>query len=264
MRTRPALTLRRNPLVLVLAQARIAPVLQLPDLVPALQERLRTNGYPRFSTVQSQQVLVGPFGMPTPPGVQPSQWAAQYHFGDRDQKRDLIVGPEFVTLEVSSYTTFETFLDEFAMLFTIVGEIVQPSLVERVGLRYLDLVQAQEGETINDLLEEGIRGLDSLPLKDVQQMIELQGTSDVGTFIFRATRPQSGFMPPDLQPLQLEITPPEPLSPNRYVVLDFDHFTIAPRDYVVPDLVNVLWSLHDLIDLGFRKSVVKAALERWQ
>ena len=44
-RQNPPLKLRYSPLVMVLAQVRFSPVLKMADYVPAIQEKLRREGY---------------------------------------------------------------------------------------------------------------------------------------------------------------------------------------------------------------------------
>lgn len=255
-RSRPPLRLRRNPLIVVLAQVRIAPVLRLADSVPEIQDQLRRNGFPRFSESQTQTVqFVG-----SPP---PSAWQTSYLFTDRNAKRAVIVAPEHISLIVTAYESFEVFANDLQGILVTVGGVLGPELVERVGLRYVDLIQPREGEDVRDWLQPSLRGLDNLELENIRFNFELRGSTSLGEFVFRATRPKTGLIPADLQPFALEVTPAEPVVEGRYVVLDFDHFTAAPRDFDVPTLMDTTWGLHDFVDLAFRQAVTEDAFRAW-
>jgi uncharacterized protein (TIGR04255 family) len=256
-RSRPALRLERNPLVIVLAQTRISPILRLSELVPQVQEALRPLGFPRFTEIQ-QPTLSGIVGG-GPPTI---SLTSKYSFVDRDASSAVVLSSEFVAFEVTQYSSFETFADRWGEVIQVVGDVIRPDLVERIGLRYVDLIQPRSGERIEDWLKAGLQGLD-LDLSEVQSRFELAAKTKAGDFVFRATRPRTGIIPLDLQPFELEVRPSEQPVDGGYVVLDFDHFSTTTRDYARTELVEAFWQLHDFVDLAFRASVTDAALEAW-
>src|SRR5258705_10846711 len=105
MRTLPALHLSKSPLVIVLSQVRISPILGMEKFLPAIQEQLRRTGYPKFRTSVTQEILLAP-ELKTVSSV---RWL----FSDREEKTTAVIAPNFITLLTSRYEVFEKFADAF-------------------------------------------------------------------------------------------------------------------------------------------------------
>ena len=234
-------------------------MLQVAGYVPAIQEKLRKQGFPRFSH-SLVQTLILPLGSTVPE----APWDAQYHFASTDKRREVVLSSNFITYQVTTYDTFERWVDEWSEILTVVHSELDIALVERSGLRYVDVVVAEEPDAVEMSLQPGLRGLDGLGLRGVQSRFELRGASEIGSLVFRASRPQSGAIPEDLQPIELDVPQVAGLQTGTYVVLDFDHFSTIARDFDPPALVQHFWALHDLVDSAFRHSVTDDALRRWQ
>ena len=259
-RSRPPLRLERNPLIIVLAQARISPVLKLAEWIPDIQERLRGEGFPRFSAVQQSKLAVTPDGQIAGQGP----WAeSTYHFADRETTSAVVLSTQAVTLETTTYSTFEDFLALWERVAGPILDVLKPDIIERVGLRYVDLIQPRPGERLEDWLQPGLMGLHGLPITQVKSRYELRAASTVGQLVLIATRPESGFIPGELQPFPLSIAVRGDLEPFGYLVLDLDHFSEASV-YDRGSVTEVLWSLHDLLDLAFRETVTEKALKAWR
>jgi uncharacterized protein (TIGR04255 family) len=50
---------------------------------------------------------------------------------------------------------------------------------------------------------------------------------------------------------------------DDWALLDFDHFSQAPRPYDVDAIVDALWGLHDLVDALFRDAATRHAFTAW-
>lgn len=257
VRTLPPLKLQHAPLVLVVAQARISPVLRMETFIPDIQENLRSHGLPRFNVAQAQELVLGPqlqFSM-TP------QWT----FADKDGREEVVVSPSAVTVLTKEYDTFDTFSERLQQILGIVGEATDVALCERLGLRYVDLVRVGENEELADYLKPGLIGIpaEDLKFKKILYRFEARGATSVGEMVLRAFQTQDGtFLPPDLVTTQLKFD--VELDNEEFVtVLDFDHGSVAPRDFEPSALIRSLWDLHDSIDLAFRASITETALERW-
>jgi uncharacterized protein (TIGR04255 family) len=259
-RTRPALRLERNPLVLVLGQVRIASILQLTAYIPAIQDRLRKQGFPRFSQ-DAMQVLQ----LPVASSIPDAPWEVRYHFGTADRRGEVVLSTNAVTYVVTEYDTFEHWVEKWEGILRIVSSEMDIALGERAGLRYVDIV-AEDDPTrqVEENLKPGLRGLSELELSDVQSRFEIRGKTAAGELIVKATRPRAGGIPEDLQPLDLDIPRLSTLPERQYVVLDFDHFSTTVRPFDIPGLIGHFWDLHDVVDLAFRASVTKEALDSWQ
>lgn len=258
-RTRPPLRLLRSPLVLVLAQVRFAPVLQMATYVPGIQERLRKAGYPRFSESLIQEFLLGPTPNSAPSMSTRSKWV----FADRDTQTAVALTTDFVAFETVAYDTFDQFVEAMGAVLDIVGSEANIELSERIGLRYVDLVRPLPGERLNDYLAPGLAGLESLPeAVSSQSRLLMQGASQHGQFIFRLTKGTgAASLPPELQPSDLPANLPG--DDGEFAMLDMDHASTGTRGYDVDTITDDLWALHDLVDGLFRSAATPHALLQW-
>lgn len=261
LRSRPALRLERNPLIIVLAQVRIPPILRVGEMIPAIQDAFRSLGYPRYgeARILSATLLSGAGAIG---GSQPSL-ASRYNFFDRDARRGVVLSPEFVTYQTTSYEGFERFTEEWAQVLDICRTHLGPAFAERLGLRYIDFIQPRSGEHLETWLKPGLHGLAELELRNVQAQFEIRGLTPVGELVFRLARPRSGLVPGDLQPFELQVVPQEEPRDGEYAVLDFDHFSTNPRDFDTGQLIEAFWELHDIVDGAFRSAVTPEALAAW-
>lgn len=259
-RTRPALSLARSPLVLVLAQIRFSAVLAIDKYVPAFQERLRAEGFPRFQQEQVRSIELA-LGNVT------QREMTRWHFRNRDASSAVMLTTEFMAIQTNRYESFERFLQMTRLATDAFVQEARPSLVERVGLRYVNLIRPTEGEGFPKYLRPGLLGLreEDLGVEHQIHRFEMVGQTPSGSLLVtRLAVSQDGtFLPPDLSdnPLDYETT----LSAGEVVaVLDIDHFDIAPFDFDPGGIEERLWRLHDRTDLVFRSAVTEDALDHWE
>jgi uncharacterized protein (TIGR04255 family) len=257
MRTLPALRLSRSPLVYVLGQVRIAPILQMGEFVPKIQERLRHAGFPLFRASAIQEILIGP----TPSVKMGERWL----FSSKDGTDTVVLTKEFVVLATSAYSVFDRFVERFATVLETVGSEAEVALSNRMGLRYVDLIRTNPGESFTDYLQPGFHGLgrDALGASSVLQQTQISAVTETGQLVVRLWQATDGrALPPDLEgdDVRLEV----PLAKDELVtILDLDHFSVKPRDFVVADLVADLWRLHEGPDRAFRAMTTDEARRRW-
>jgi uncharacterized protein (TIGR04255 family) len=258
-RTQPPLKLRNSPLVLVLAQTRFSSVLQMEKYVPEIQERLRKGGFPRFSRQQVQQVIIGP-QMNTQ-----VQAATRWLFANADNDCGVLLTPDYLLLQATSYDTFEPFVSTFETVVSTVREIADLDLAEQVGLRYVDIIWPAKGSSVDEYLQSTLRGLDPelLDLKNARSRFESVGLTESGQFTLRISKVDEPFgLPPDLEPTDLTI-PSRESAPGPHGIMDLDHISIASRVFDPGALSDVLWDLHDFLDRAFRLSVTDIAMQHW-
>jgi uncharacterized protein (TIGR04255 family) len=151
---------------------------------------------------------------------------------------------------------------------SIITEFVDVDLVERIGLRYVDLVRPQEGEDPALYLDPGLLGfpfqrVSGIPTSRPTFRIESQATTTQGFLAVRCSWPDKQlYLPPDMIPTVLAFE--FQLQPNeRPVILDFDHYSVEVRDFVPGRIVDAVADLHDAIDVAFRKAVTDYAFKTW-
>ncbi len=265
IRTLPALKLRNSPLVIVLVQVRISPVMKMGEYIPDIQENLRRAGLPRFLTGEDVQVQVAQ-GQPAS-----VHRAPRWEFQNRDLTQSVVVGQDFVSVQTTAYDVYETFAELFKVPFQIVGDIVEPSLVQRIGLRYVDLIRPEPGHGVLEFLKPSLRGLDAdeIGAEQILSRFEMLATTSVGKMRIRCLQSNDGScLPPDLKGsahLNLSKTMAKDVQPREIVTfLDFDHYSVISRDYEVSSLVESIGHLHANLGQAFQSAVTDHALyEVW-
>jgi len=257
-RSLPALKLKINPLVCVLAQVRISPVLQMEEFIPAIQEQLRRSDYPKFNREETEELILGP-------GTQPKlRSSTRWIFSNKENTSAVVLAQNFIALQSSRYTSFEIFVEAFKGVLEIVGKEAEISLAERVGLRYVNLLRPKKAP-LNEFLKPGLLGLpdNELGIKRSQFRFELAGATEIGKLVTRLSLSSNGtFLPPDLDGSGLDygVT----LEPKELIaLLDTDHFSLKQRDYKPADLIEEVWQLHEYTDRAFRAAVTPEALRSW-
>jgi uncharacterized protein (TIGR04255 family) len=251
------LHLQNSPLIMVLAQVRFSPVLKMAEFVPQLQEQLRHQGYPRFRAAQVNELELGA----QPRVTQQDRW----FFADKDNHEAVVLASDFIVLETSKYDCFEEFSARLKSLLEILGNGVEVGLSERLGLRYVDLILPSLGETLDQYLQPGLRGLraSDLETKNVLNRFEARGQTNLGQLVLKLHQNDTGsFLPPDL--LLAELTYDRTVEQGTVVtLLDIDHFSEQSRDYDPEALLKTMWELHEYTEKAFRSSITPLALERW-
>ena len=134
--------LSRQPLVLVLCQVKYSSIRKISDYIPAIQEDFRRQGYPidRFDKIQ--QVNIGPNGVQT---TEQERW----EFRNKAETQSIIVLQDSAVIQTTSYERFENFAKDIRMASSTIlsrTEHDKFGVIQRVGLRYIDIVQPREGE----------------------------------------------------------------------------------------------------------------------
>lgn len=133
--------LEHSPLELVVCQVRFEtlPRAAEPRFALAVQEALggRDGPFSKMEPIQSQTLTVAAI----PAGVQPFSTAAQsgWRLSAHDNRWVITLLPDQAALETTAYETWEgTFRDRLLLLFDAVTEYLEPTAIQRVGLRYVD------------------------------------------------------------------------------------------------------------------------------
>ncbi|HEY9780756.1 MAG TPA: TIGR04255 family protein [Leptolyngbyaceae cyanobacterium] len=257
-RTSPALYLKSSPLVYVLAQVVISPILSMPDYIPAIQEKLRHKGYIKYKHAPTQEIILGP-------QIQLSA-LNRWFFTDRDEQKAVIISPQFIVIETTNYETFDTFMQSFKEVLLIFKEITNASLAERIGLRYVDVIRPKEGQALSDYLQPGLLGIPAEQFGGSKSLYRLEANAitPAGALVLRLFQSDNGsYLPPDIS---LESVKPKlQIEQGETVtVLDIDHFSLQEHDFVTDDLVESMWQLHNYTDRAFKAAVTSKALQIWE
>lgn len=257
-RVLPALRLERDPLFLVLAQVRIAPVLEIGRFIPPMQEQFRRSGFPHYNEIVTQEVSV------SPPAQVSTRQRTHWLFMDETEKRSITVTPDSIVLETADYDVFDTFIEQFEMVLGVVDSEADVAYANRLGLRYVNRIEPVGSLELNDMVLPGLLDLseDMLDVRSMLSRFEWRSVTDHGRLVIRLTKvDDQSVLPTDLEQTSLDIRKP---TPGVFaLVLDTDHYTEGKRDFEAGSVVDAMWQLHGHTDRTFRTVVTEEALQAW-
>lgn len=259
--------LGKNPLVLVLGQVRFSPVRKMDAYIPGIQEAFRRQGFPIERAGKIQQLTITPSGIQA---VEQERW----EYRTKDERWSVTVLQDSVVLQTTAYERFEGFAEKLeAAVKTVFDETEQDKLglVQRVGLRYIDIIQPRDGESYRDYLRPGFHGAADAPFQKGSHRlyVESVGLTDVadtpGTLILRVAQNDQGFdLPPDLvggaPKHQLRAKPGELVT-----LVDMDHSIEGNFEPVAEWVTARAYTMHDHLIEAFHEHVVsEKAIEVWR
>lgn len=255
--------LKNPPVYLTLVQVRFNPILKLADFLPSIQESFRQAGYPDFDRQQfiSIQITAKEGQPPIPTPVQQER----FQFGDVEKTHIFILDGQSLTLQSTNYGQFETFSTCFLDGLNIVNDAVKLAFTERVGLRYLDRVMPQPGETIEQYLVKQVQGLNSslggLPLYSFAEAMNVIG----GIKLLSRVAIQEGELsfPPDIQPGNIRISERFTSYVGNSAILDNDGFVESREAFSTVAVAKHLNDIHKVIGAAFKATATKYAFIAW-
>jgi len=255
--------LKNPPVYLTLAQVRFNPILKLADFLPSIQESFRQAGYPDFDRqhIVSIQLTAQEGQPPTPATVQQERFL----FGNVEKTHTFILDGLSLTLQSTNYGQFETFSACFREGLNIVHDAVKLAFTERVGLRYLDRVMPQPGETIEQYLVEQVQGLNSrLGGRTLYSFTEAM--NEVGNIkLLSRVAIQEGPLafPPDIQPGNMRITERFTSHVGISAILDNDGFVQGREAFSTKAVAEHLDAIHKVIGTAFKATATPYAFAAW-
>lgn len=255
--------LKSPPVYLTLAQVRFNPILKLDDFLPSIQESFRQAGYPDFDRQQiiSIQLTAQEGQPPTPTTVHQKRFL----FGNVERTHTFIFDGQSLTLQSTNYGQFETFSACFLEGLRIINDAVKLAFTERVGLRYLDRVMPQPGETIEQYLVEQVQGLNSrLGGRSLYSFTEAM--NEIGNIkLLSRVAIQDGQLafPPDIQPGNMQITERFTSYVGPSAILDNDGFVEGREAFSAKAVAEHLDAIHKVIGSAFKTTATQYAFTAW-
>lgn len=253
--------LHNDPLSLVLCQIRFSKVRRMPEFIPQIHDLLRKEGFPEDVSATVQQVVI------TPSGPQVTEHK-QDEFRSKDNQWSLTISEDMLALISTAYDRFEGFSNRLKRSLEIIDQIaeIHHGLIQRIGLRYVDVIDPRPGETFRDYLQPSLHGPQSPVFSDEKQWMHLEfvGKTEAGTMIVRLTQNDQGIvLPPDIihKPMKQKMK----IDAGKIVTLvDTDHFVEGSWDYDLESIMSTTNELHEAINAAwFNDLVTKEALQIW-
>jgi uncharacterized protein (TIGR04255 family) len=256
--------LKTPPVFLTIAQARFNPILKLSDFLADIQESFRQAGFPDFSShrIASIQFLtqIGQPPAPTPVSQE------TFLFGNVERTQLFILDQCSLTLQSTDYDRFEAFTAHFRDGLRRVDDSVKLAFSERVGLRYLDRVMPQPGETIGQYLKEQVHGLAShIGGKSLYSYAESMNAVENIKLRSRVLIQPGGLtFPPDLpQPIGMNVPKRFTEYHGTSAVLDNDGFVEGREAFSVEAVASHLDTIHDVVSAAFKTTASEYAFDIW-
>jgi uncharacterized protein (TIGR04255 family) len=177
--------LERSPLELVVCQVRHERNLAVADAKRALtvHEGLGDK-YPGFDEASGMalNIIGGPAGISTATDQQRG-----WNFRSADGAWTVVLMPDFFALETRAYTDWDDFSARLDEIVRLVKEALEPSLEQRLGLRFIDRItdpkitspQGWEGWIDDRLLGPVLHDAFGPAIKSIQQVLQLDGGDDM-------------------------------------------------------------------------------------
>lgn len=247
--------LERSPLVLVLVQARFPKRSGIEGRVAEFREMCEASGYPLFHEGMIQTIGVGTEGP-----VLASQ--PRWDLLDRTRRWNIVLSSEFLILQTTDYHRFRGFQERWRTILEIAERTLGIPLVERLGLRYVDLIQPEPGEKVASYLDPSLAGYEPEPGSGFVRERHVGATvleTSQGRMLIRVS-PATSPVPPDLESRQLVgLNTPGPGA----VFLDFDHSSQEPVDFEMGKLAVATERLHEFHDILFSSTITARAKSAW-
>lgn len=249
--------LSNAPLVRVLGQVRFPKIVKIAEegYIADFQEAIRKE-YPHFQSDVVQGVELNLAGQALQHRVMNT---VVWRFFDPSRVLRVSLSQDAITLETASYVSRVDFLGRLEFILNSLQHTIGPSLVQRVGFRYLDRLQGKE---LLDSLDDFIRPELLNVLKpnlashiDIS-MTEIAATTKEGKLIARyGLAPANYSHDPDMAP---------PVG-ERSWVLDVDSYSTdcAGQEFEGKMLCNELDKVAARAYAFFRWSVKDRFLERF-
>lgn len=255
--------LKNPPVYLTLAQVKFNPILKLADFLPAIQENFRQVGYPDFNRQQFISIQLttqdGQPPMPTP--IQQER----FQFGNIEKTHAFILDDQSLTLQSTNYGQFETFSACFLNGLEIIHNVVKLAFTERVGLRYLDRVMPQIGETIGQYLATPAQDLTSgIGGRSLYSYTEaMNEVGDIKLLSRVAIQDGQLAFPPDLQLGNMHIAERFLSYTGISAILDNDGFVEMRETFSLKVMANHLDAIHQVIRTAFKTTTTDYAFIAW-
>lgn len=252
------------PVYFTVAQVQFNPILKLEDYLPTIQDKMRVTRFPDFKRQVIQQAIIplNSGGSQHTPSFQPQ---VRFIFGDIAGESMFVLESNALTLQTTTYDTFDTFSKSLLDGLTIIHAALQLAFTERVGLRYLDAVLPKNDESLADYLAPEVLGLSHKLTGQMSHSFSETLTVDAAGQLVSRVLIQDGHvgLPFEMEAMGARVNPKFTQPAGRHAIIDTDAFYQQRESFDLNKVGARLVTLHDEILKSFEASVTPHALEIW-
>jgi len=241
------------PLVRVIAQIRFPQVLSIEkrEFVAPFQEALRAS-YPILRAERSQGLVLGPQGAAaTPPQT-------IWRFADVESNWRVSLAPDFAAIETTAYKSRKDFFARFEVVIRALVEYVNPKVLDRLGVRYIDRVTGGAVDDIEALVQPEVLGVATTALG-------AHAIHSLSESVFEVPNEGAQILARwGLLPKGATVDPAaiEPLDEPSWI-LDLDMFRPGQRAFDVTSVIQEAKAFAERIYAIFRWAVTDEFLKRY-
>lgn len=239
---------RNNPITQVIAQLRFPTILAIGATEPAQYQGLIRREYPLYSREG------------VPPEL-PSQLAGfirqlgamegrTHLFSTAEKERSIALTPDYIAVDAKKYHRWEEFANAVSMAQSSLVSVYEPPFYNRVGLRYLDVIDRKQlglgDEPWSELINDELIGLLGAPaLRDEVSEILTVASVKIASVPGATVRLRHG--------LQSATPVDAPDDPRAVYVVDADFFTNQRTEN--NDVANILGRFNHIAGNLFRWAI---------
>lgn len=253
-------TLTNAPLIYALCQIRISPIMKLADFIPNIQEKLRGD-YPRYEEQTLQTFAVDG---PNVKATALKRWS----FRNSNERAGFLLLPDSIVFHTTAYEGFENFMSQLEFGLHILDQEAKIGLVERIGLRYVDLLEADDENEISKYVKNGLNGFPVECMDGDSTMIFTKSETRVETksgqlVVKYSFGNHNNTLPDDLGPVDLHIDNRATVN-KKTALLDTDHYTEMNLEFDLERTKQATIALHDDLKDAFYTAVTDHGVAQWE
>lgn len=262
--------LSQSPLIYVLGQVKITPILNIEEYVSQIQDLLRDD-LPEFNNIMLHEVQ---FQNKEPTQIKQFK---QWHFSNIENTHGVLVQADAITIHTTDYHTFKEFFDLFYTAISKIHQTLNIGAYTRIGIRYINLI----ADNIDDYVNNAFLGFrfseEATFISSREFFNKVDSINDthygalkvqaVHTFLNKLPEEtKKALIPPDLLPTANLIKPKINKAPtDEFVILDIDHFTkTQPSKFNIDEICSRLEQLNSCVYQAFKMAVSDKAIEAWR
>jgi uncharacterized protein (TIGR04255 family) len=262
----PHVKLTHDPLSLVLCQVSFSAIRKMPTFIPEIQDRLRRKGFPNDASGTGQNLVL----TQSPEGVKTEALPMRRdEFRSKDERWAVVIAADGLALLTTAYDRYSGFHEHLLLALQEVDAVAELRLgqINRLGIRYIDVIEPAPGETHRDYLQATLHGLQSDVFIGDGPVIQSQtfGRTLLGTLAVRVWQNNTAqVIPPDIllgKPMPMNFSVP---AGKLITLIDTDHAIQGAWDYDLPKVLATMDALHEGINRAwFRDIITPHALTTW-
>lgn len=144
------------PLVRVVTRISFPAVVSIgkSEFIAPFQEAVRSV-YPVLRPEQALRLIFS-----SAPNASPSpQTQTTWRFSDPENTWRVALAPDFLAIETTAYKSKQEFIDRANLVVNALGEHINPQVVDRIGLRFLDRVVGKAMSNLSGLVRPEVVGI---------------------------------------------------------------------------------------------------------